>query len=332
MNAIKYDITHTKIPRCADNYHVGVSQGYAYETDTHFVHFFGSTDNWYGIHTGLTAIEEKKGNLNDWVIEHFGAINIETMNTQVGESVEGVWRPSLYFLTDCYQALGTSESERRLSEQGLRILLQKLDDLFLYIEPDSKYLETYSHKTRELLILACTEVENSWVQYLTLTNTSPQNGHAYTTKDYVKLKGKLFLEQYQCTLRSFSSISPFNVFANWDASSSTQSLTWYDSYNKTKHNRTLHFSEATFGNAIQAVIANIVMYIVRFSPYSMQGESGTFNSLINQHFKFMLISPNVKDFYLPLIKVPSHYRKDIFIYNSRDAKDIQPFSVKQLVL
>ena len=91
----------------------------------------------------------------------------------------------------------------RLSEYSLRLLVQKIDEIFLYIEPDTKSLNTYSHKTRELLILACTEVENFWQYYMTQAGQTPQNGRNYTTKDYVKLAEKLHLKDYEFTLKTY---------------------------------------------------------------------------------------------------------------------------------
>lgn len=335
MQAIFYEVTDTKVPGLVNNFHRGLGLGYAYETPSHYVHFYGTDKNFYSIHPGQTVLESKDTSLyktlTDWVQYYFGAKNVQLLNTNIGESIEGIWRPGLYYYEDTYQALKTSEAERRLSEQALRVLLEKLDDLFLYIEPDFVSFDTYSHKIRELLILACTEVENFWMHYMTLSGTNPV-GRAYTTQDYVKLKDKLFLKEYQCTLRSYTAIPPIQPFVNWSSTSPTSSLVWYDAYNKTKHNRASYFSNATFFNALSAVIANVVLYIVRFSPYPLLEENGTFNSLINQHFKFELVNVDVKQFYVPILIVPPSYRKDIFIYDSRRKGDVKPYTVTPLIL
>jgi hypothetical protein len=332
MKAIYYNITHTKVPSLMQDFHVRVECGYGYELDNYFVHFYGNSVSWYGIHTGLTVIEEKKGTIKDWIEKYFGAQNIRSMDIDVGESTEGVWRSGLYYFNDTCQALNTSLQERTNCEQALRILLEKLDDLFLYIEPDIASVNTYSHKTRELLILACTEVENFWIYYMTNAKEPPLNGKNYTTKDYVKLRDSIFLKEYECSLYSYLNFPAFKPFGNWGSKNPTVSLPWYDAYNKTKHNRTTHFSEATFYNALQAVVANIVMYIVRFSPFPMQEDKGTFNSLVNQYFRFKLVNPDLGKSYLPLIKIPTSYRKDIFLYDSREANDLQKFIVKPFVL
>ena len=335
MKAIFYKTTHTKVPGLVQNFHVGLELGYAYETPTHYVHFYGTNRNFFSIHTGQTIIENKEtssySDLLSWVTHYFGAQNIQQMETEIGEVIEGVWRPELYYYADTNIALNTTEAERRLSEQAIRVLLEKLDDIFLYVEPDSTSISTYSHKIRELLMLACTEVEGFWVYYMKLSGTKPI-GKNYTTKDYIKLKEVLFLSEYQFTLRSYSTISPLQPFKIWDSASPTSSLTWYDAYNKTKHDRIHHFKEATFFNALNAVVASIILYISRFSPYPLLEEKGTLNSLVNQHFEIELINADVKKSYIPQIEIPTTYRKDIFIYNSRRNGDIKPYLTKSLII
>ena len=335
MQAIFYDIADTKVPGLVKDFHKRLEIGYAYETPTHYVHFYGTKRRFFPINTGQTVIENKTTSaytsLKDWVEFYFDAKNIQSMTSNVGESVEGIWRPSLFYYEDTYKALNTSEPERRLSEQALRVLLEKLDDLFLYIEPDTISLDTYSHKIRELLILACTEVENFWSYFMKLSGTTPI-GRNYTTQDYIKLKDKLFLQEFQFTLRSYASLPAIRPFVSWNTASPSASLIWYEAYNKTKHDRANHFSDATLSNALYAVIAALVLYIVRFSPYPLLEERGTLNSLVNQHFKFELVNADVKKSYVPLVDIPSNYRTDIFIYDSKRDGDIKDFVVKPLVL
>lgn len=175
------------------------------------------------------------------------------------------------------------------------------------------------------------EVENFWVHYMQLANATPI-GRNFTTQDYVKLKDKLFLGEFKFSLRGYANLSPIMPFKNWSNSSPTASLTWYDAYNKTKHNRTSNFSQATFQNVLTSVVACITLYIVRFSPHPLLEENGTFNSLVNQHFKFELENPLIKMFYMPNIEIPTDYRPDIFIYDSKIAGDLKPYITKSLVI
>jgi len=160
----------------------------------------------------------------------------------------------------------------------------------------------------------------------------PLNGSTYTTKDYVRLLDVLFLNEYECTFKGHSGMPVIKPFNGWDSSSSTKSLSWYDAYNKTKHNRASNFSDANLYNVIQAVMANIVLYIVKFSPFPMQEESGTFNSLINQYFRFRLTNTNEKKHYIPLIEIPSPFSSSIGHCSPFNAGYIKPFNIKPLLL
>jgi hypothetical protein len=331
MIGVTYKNTITTLPNWVNTLHIEHPRGYAYETETHFVHFFGRDRGFYVISSGLTVIEKKTGTLLDWIERVFGATEIENLDIEIGNSINGVWRPSLYYYEDTYQALGVSENEMRLSEYSLRLLIQKLDEIFLYIEPDTSSLSTYSHKTRELLILACTEVENFWQYYMVRANENPI-GRNYTTKDYVKLVNKLHLKDFEFTLKTYSNIPSIKPFENWNVTAPTTSLTWYDAYNKTKHDRDSHFSQATLMNCINAVVANLVLHCVKFSPFPMFEQTNIFSSLINQHFNAKFINCNPKTFYLPKLEIPEGTREDIFCFDSRKNKWNLQYISKQLEL
>lgn len=332
MTGLTYKNTKTTLPGWVDTVHLEHKRGYAYETDTHFVHMYGRDRGFYVISIGLTAIQQKSGTLTDWVTNVFGAEDIETLNVEVGHSVKGVWRPSLYYYSDTYQALDVGENEMRLSEYSLRLLVQKLDEIFLYIEPDISSLNTYSHKTRELLILACTEVENFWQYYMTQATATPQNGRNYTTKDYVKLVDKLHLKDFEFTLKTYSGIPAIRPFENWNATAPTTSLLWYDAYNKTKHDRDRHFGEATLINCINAVVANLILHCVKFSPFPMFEQTNTFSSMINQHFEAKFTSCNPTTFYLHKINLPADTRSDLFVFDPRKSGYNLPFLTQPLTL
>jgi hypothetical protein len=280
----------------------------------------------------MTAVQQKVGTLLDWVASVFGAEDIQNLDLEVGSAVQGVWRPSLYVYEDISQALGVSATERRLSENALRLLVQKLDELFLYIEPDVDSLQTYSHKTRELLILACTEVENFWQYYTNLVAGTSSNRRTSTTRDYVKLVDKLYLREYQFTLNTYSAIPPVRPFQHWSSATPTASLAWYDAYNKTKHDREKHFKEATLSHCISAVVANLVLYCVKFSPFPLLEQSNAFTTLINQHFEGELVDVSYTNFYVHKIHLPADNRDDLFIYDHRRSGDHLPFTTQPLVL
>lgn len=327
MKALLYEVTSFKHPRFVEGYGERYKKGYAYQTESHFIHFW-SYERGVTLQTNIPITEQRKEgiNLESWVKSNFGAINLKYTSIDIGDSIDSVWRPSLFYDSEVFAALNTSLAERNLTESSLRVLLEKLDDLFLYIEPDPKSFNVYSHKIRELLILACTEVETFWTFYL--HKAGEPETKRFTTNDYFKLKDKLFLEEYTFTLKSFSSIPTIRPFANWNGSKPTESLKWYNAYNKTKHNRNLNFSYATFENAINSVVANLVLYSVRFGPHSMITSHGVFNTLVNQHFKFGSENVNLEFMYVPLVKHGvAELGTEFDLYNAEKKLIYEPYKV-----
>ena len=305
-------------------------RGIAYEDDTHFVHIFGQDHGLWTISCGLTATEKKSGLLRDWVERSFGAIEIQETSTEPGHTIQGVWRPGLYFDDEIMQGLATTEVDLRLCEQGLLLLIQRLDDLLLFVEPCQRTLQTHSHKARELLILACTEVENYWQHYMRLAGVMPTRNSGFNTGDYFRLAAPLFLDEYEITLGRYADIPAIRPFFGWSSSAPTQSLGWYDAYNKTKHDRTTHFEQATIECCIQAVAATIALFSARFGPYRLFNGGGTLVSLFNQTFSLCLRDCNPKSFYIPHIALPSNARADLICFSSKDImkpRTVLPFKL-----
>lgn len=328
-SAIVYKNTKTAIRNWVDTIHREYDRGMAYETATHFVHFYGRGNGLWVVSTRLTATERKAGTITDWVTRVFGADQIRQATNQAGRTVAGVWRPALNYQEESLQALAASESEQRAAEQALRLLVERLDELFLYIEPDSDGLKAYSHKTRELLILACTEVENTWKHYMRTAGVTPTAGD-FSTKDYVRLLGPLYLPEYEVSLKPYAAVPATRPFLGWDAAAPTKSLPWYDAYNKTKHDRTTHFPDATLRNCIVAIAANLVLFCVRFSPFPLFQGVGTLSSLVNHLFKIELRDPDPASLYVPLISPPTNIRENLVCGQSKDW--IQKWVVRPLTI
>ncbi|MBT0356122.1 hypothetical protein ISO78_07695 [Morganella morganii subsp. morganii] len=314
MNGICYKNTQTNLPGWREELHITQPLGYAYETTTHFVHFYGNNIGFNVISVGLTAIEYKSGTLTDWVQRVFGARDILPLNKEIGHVTQGVWRPSLYYAYDIEGALGIDEFEKRASEQALRIIIDKLDDILLYVEPDSNGLQAYSHKCRELLILACTEVENQWASIINITNGINSNGR-YNTNDYIKLLDKCFLKEYRIQYRNYCGIRNFKPFDSWTVTNPTTSLQWYDAYNKTKHNRSGAFHFSTLENVMDAVAACIVMYCAKYGPFSLIESKTPLSTIVNQHFSVSFEGSDPSSYYVPCIELPQDIQPNLFVYD-----------------
>ena len=315
MKPICYKNTKTNLPGWVNTVHIEQKYGYAYETDTHFVHFYGK-EPYYIISSGLTVTEKKNGTLNEWVSNRFGAIDIQSMTMDVGHSVDGIWRPSLYFWDDTCEAIKISSSEQISEENSLRALIQQLDTILFYVEPSIEGLESYSHKIRELLILSCTEIENQWRSLIDKSNVQPMNGRMFTTQDYVKLKSKTHIDEFVMSLRNLSYSSQVKPFENWNDSAPTQSLAWYYAYNETKHNREANFHCAKLKYVIDSIVANIIFYAIRFNPISIINNNNIFGSTVNQMFNINIVNADRTSFYIPLLDTAKIQNPDCIVIDS----------------
>ncbi|WP_312210321.1 hypothetical protein [Pseudescherichia sp.] len=331
MNGIWYENTHTRIPNFETTTHQKHKFGYAYETTSHFVHLYGRDVGFNVISVGLTVIEQRSGTLNDWVQRVFGAQNISPLDNEVGHVTKGVWRPSLYYVNDIETALGIDEFEKRATEQALRVLIEKLDDIFLYVEPSTHGLISYSHKCRELLILACTEVENQWVSIIGKTNLSRSNGR-YSTNDYVRLLDKLYLSEYKIKYLNYDGLRHFKPFDGWNANNPTTSLPWYNAYNKTKHDRSGAFHFSTLENVMDAVAACVVMYCVKYGPFGLLDANTSLSTIVNQNFSISLDNSNPASYYIPEIELATDTRSDLLLYDCYRAGHNKAWVSDSLVL
>lgn len=128
-----------------------------------------------------------------------------------------------------------------------------LDDLFNFIEPVKLNLSTYGHKIRELIILACTEVEYLLLKVLT-ENGYEEKGR-YNTHDYICCRDVLKLNQYEVSLVQYSNLGVFTPFKDWVKDSPTGSIAWYAAYNQVKHNRSDNIVNANLEHLLDAVSA-----------------------------------------------------------------------------
>lgn len=197
--------------------------------------------------------------LKDWVEKSFGDPQPTESPYVPGTVYKRMFRP----------LASTGSFDRAIAQDkftesfvALRILLNKLEELFETVEPTTANLPAYGHKIREILLLGCMEVESSWAAVLK-DNGYASAGH-FTTNDYVKLLEPMLLDSYELSLQSYPLVPPFTPFANWDRSNPTQSLGWYDAYNKTKHDREANLHLGSLENAIHSVGAAVVLFYAQF--------------------------------------------------------------------
>jgi hypothetical protein len=237
-------------------------------------------------------------NLKDWVAKTFGDSNPIESAYVPGTVHKRIFKPVA--CGSFYRAIHQEQFTEAFV--SLRILLNKLEGLFEVLEPAAANLSAYGHKIREILLLACMEVESSWSAVL------KENGYSssgqLTTNDYVKLLTPMLLDSYQLSLQSYPQFPSFEPFGGWDVATPTKSLTWYDAYNKTKHDRETNLKFATLQNAVHAVGAAVVMFHAQFG--FQFGPTGTDQKgpVIRNIFRIVThLNKHSQECYIPKLEV-----------------------------
>jgi hypothetical protein len=156
------------------------------------------------------------------------------------------------------------------SLQQLSTLIERLKTIFNYVYPTKNNYKTYGHELRNLLILACTEVDAQFKGIMIANDLKPQNGKSYSMLDYVKLKKILKLDNYFIKFPYFPEIKPVSPFKRWAVRPGKKGLVWYNDYNAVKHNREEDFKKATLENCINSVSAVAILLICQYGnkiPY-----------------------------------------------------------------
>jgi hypothetical protein len=156
--------------------------------------------------------------------------------------------------------------EYTLSVQAARNLFADMREVFRCIEPAPRNRATYGHRIRDLLMLACTEVESAWKSVLLANRYTAARSGRITTRDYVQLLAPLRLNEWELSLAMHHGFASFKPFGNWSAAGPTGTLDWYRRYNEVKHGREAAFDEATLEALIHALGAVFIMVSAQFGP------------------------------------------------------------------
>jgi hypothetical protein len=146
------------------------------------------------------------------------------------------------------------------------VLLERFRHVLRTVEPDPTNRQAFGHELRQLLILACTEVESAWKSILVGNRYSDLEDYRYTTNDYCKLREALKLEEWEVKLTMFSRYGAIAPFREWDPGKPTESLAWYSAYNLTKHDRETNLCRATLENLISAMAGLYIMLAAQAGP------------------------------------------------------------------
>lgn len=144
-------------------------------------------------------------------------------------------------------------------------LSERLHSCFQTVDPDPRNMQVFGNEFRNMLILASTEFEAQCKGVLKANKYKEnENQNSWNTSDYFKLEAALRLKDYAVRFVKFPWIDPIFPFAGWSNDAPTKSLSWYDAYNQTKHDRESAFELATLENCIQAVVSVVAICMAQF--------------------------------------------------------------------
>jgi len=155
----------------------------------------------------------------------------------------------------------------------LHALVGQLETICRVVQPEERpehsNLDAYGHEIRNVLLVACTEVEAQWKSILSKNGISRKYQN---TNDYVRLAEPMRLNEYCVSYSYFPWMPTIRPFAQWDAEKASDSLPWYSAYNKVKHNIETQFSQATLLHAFEAVTATFVLMCAQYGrDFALEG-------------------------------------------------------------
>jgi hypothetical protein len=162
------------------------------------------------------------------------------------------------------------------------LLIQSdLIKLFEFIEPADENLTAYSFRTHELLIRSCIEVEANFKAILKENIYNPRDRHGeeipesrWNIHNYRLVNNTHHLSSYRVQVPIWSGEkSTFTPFADWSIG---QPLTWYQAYNKSKHDRHEQFKSANFATLLNAVAGLVVLLSSQFGTQDFSPKTEAF--------------------------------------------------------
>jgi hypothetical protein len=161
------------------------------------------------------------------------------------------WQPSL---ADNKTAIAGAKVQ-------LSTLVRQVERICETVHPEEPNLRAYGYDIRNLLIIACTEVESHWRAILKANGLSKAR---WTTRDYVGLRDAMKLNEFAISFPDYPWIEPVAPFKSWNKEDPTRSLPWYDAYNAAKHDRETQLESATLRFVLDAVAACAIMIAGQF--------------------------------------------------------------------
>ena len=164
--------------------------------------------------------------------------------------------------------------EMQSSITATHLIIRDLYDIFNYIEPHDDNKKTFSHRIYELFLRTVTEFESN-CRGILKANDYTSNIKKLKIKDYFKISHVARLSEYKVSFERWIPYREYKPFAVWENVEYVP-LSWYQSYNKIKHNRFINFSEANLENLMNAIAG---LLCILHAQYGDEMQSACFERL-----------------------------------------------------
>ena len=259
-------------------------------------------------HINSVLINDKEYNIEKVIQNAFQYSLTKVEDMDIGWKYKHVWKPLMNIHIE--RELNIKQVELFHAKRDLGILIQKLQEILLFVEPSESGLQAYSHKIRELLFLSCSDLESTLKKY--------QFGKNERMKDYIEILKYVDLTKYKISLVGYANPYKCSPFENWNADKPAKSLSWYEAYNKLKHDREKNFHLATLENCINAIAANLIMFAVRYSAKFLYYDSDAFTNIIRSSLDIRI--EYSQDFYIPVLECKQATPEDCVCFSFENGK------------
>ncbi len=148
---------------------------------------------------------------------------------------------------------------------AFELLMRDFQKLLEYIEPTEENAGTYSHRTYELLLRACTECESVWRDMVFASAWNTTERDKMNGSDYRKLDADWSFSRFVVSLR-FWRPEPLRVVPLREWAATDEKIPWYFNYNAVKHDRALNFPLASF-RSVSLAFAGLFLTLSRLDFY-----------------------------------------------------------------
>ena len=170
------------------------------------------------------------------------------------------------------------------------LLIQSdLQRLFEFIEPADVNLDTFSYRIHELFMRSCIEVEANFKAILKENIFNPMDGRGsprqekhWNIHDYKKVNTTHHLSAYKAHVPIWDGTrSVFEPFKEWAAA---PELSWYQAYNKSKHDRRNEFKKANLRNLLNSVTGILILLSSQFGSEDFSTSSRSLGVTIDSYY------------------------------------------------